>query len=48
MRSQTVTARGLFKKMVMQAREKHTCFPVLGEKWELRLGGRGNRSKGGV
>ena len=29
-------------------RKTHTCFPVLGEKWELRLGGKGNRSKGGV
>ena len=29
-------------------RKTHTFFPVLGEKWELRLGGRGKGSKGGV
>ena len=28
-------------------KKTHTFFPILGEKWELGLGGRGNRSKGG-
>ena len=29
-------------------KKTHTFFPILGEKWELGLGGRGNRSKGGA